>query len=43
LRDRPCASFGSKLSGVHTSIEPLGGKSNSADITPTMVYGSASS
>ena len=34
LRERPCASFGSKLSGVQMSTCALGGKSNAAGITP---------
>ena len=37
FRDRPCASLGSKLSGVQTSTSPLGGKSKLESITPTTV------
>jgi hypothetical protein len=42
-RDAPCRSFGSNASGVHTSTLVLVGNSNAGGITPTTVYGTASS
>ena len=42
-RDRPCRSFGSNVSGVQICASVLVGNSNPAGMTPTTVYGSASS
>ena len=42
-RDRPCRSLGSKASGVQSCASAAVGNSNPGGMTPTTVYGSASS